>query len=223
MVMTNMGKSNGIDVVAVDSRDVFSAKEGWQMEASREIAELATALSKAQGVVEGAKKAKDNPAFKGVKYANLEAVWDAIREPFTKEGLSIVQFPCEAPAGHIGLRTILLHKSGQYLEERFYMPMKDASNPQAAGSAITYARRYSLMAVAGIAPEDDDGNQAAKVDVAGLKASFYAAFKAATSVDEMKAVAIDCKNSPLPPSDKTELLLAFSIEIKQAANKQVGV
>ena len=124
------------------------------------IKELAAAFSRAQGKVENATKASNNPHFKS-KYADLAQVWDTIREAFTSEGLAIIQFPCEAGEGRIGIRTIITHASGQSLEERFSMGLKDPSNPQAAGSAYTYARRYSLMAVCGIGSEDDDGNAAA--------------------------------------------------------------
>lgn len=225
--MVPIGKANGIEVFVAEtpkSVEVYSERKGWSKMYSDNIAELATALARAQAVVEGAKKEATNPAFArggsgGTKYANLEAVWDAIREPFTKEGLSIVQFPCEAPVGYIGLRTVLLHKSGQFLEDRFYMPLKDATNPQAAGSAITYARRYSLMAVAGIAPVDDDGNEAATVDTKGLVKQFRADFEAAVTVDEKKAVAINLRNSPLAPDDKTPLLTEFGNTIKQLMGK----
>lgn len=121
---------------------------------------LASALSALQGELENVAKEKNNPHFKS-KYADLASVWDTIRGPLAKNGLAIVQLPCEAPLGQVGLRTIILHTSGETLEDRFFMPLRKADDPQAAGSAITYARRYSLMGAVGIAPEDDDGNGAA--------------------------------------------------------------
>jgi hypothetical protein len=131
--------------------------------------ELATALAKAQGAIEGAKKGRRNDHFRS-SYADLASVWDACREALSENGLSVVQFPIEAPVGHVGLRTILLHQSGQFLEDKFFMPVKDASNPQAVGSALTYARRYALASAVGIAPEDDDGNAAAARGAAAYKA-----------------------------------------------------
>ena len=122
-------------------------------------AELFAALSRAQGNVENAKKLSNNPHFKS-KYADLATIWDVIREPFTNEGLSVLQLPCAAPTGSVGLTTTLCHKSGQFVSDSFFLALKDASNPQQAGSAFTYMKRYSLLGVAGIASEDDDGNAA---------------------------------------------------------------
>ena len=121
--------------------------------------ELYTALSNAQGKIENAKKTSLNPHFKS-KYTDLAAVWDACREAMTSEGLAVIQLPCEAPPGQVGLLTIITHKSGQSMQEKFFMPVAQANNPQAVGSALTYAKRYALLGAAGIAPEDDDGNAA---------------------------------------------------------------
>jgi len=137
----------------------YSSKKGWVT--VNVLNELGTALAKAQAKIENVKKGNTNPHFRS-KYADLASVWDAIREPLTSEGLSVVQVPCEAPVGHIGIRTILLHKSGQSIEDKFFMALKDPSNPQVIGSALTYGKRYSLLGLAGLGPEDDDGN-AAKV------------------------------------------------------------
>ncbi len=124
-----------------------------------EKAELFAALARAQGNVENAKKLSNNPHFKS-KYADLATIWDVIREPFTNEGLSVLQLPCEAQPGSVGLTTTLCHKSGQFVSDSFFLALKDASNPQQAGSAFTYMKRYALLGVAGIASEDDDGNAA---------------------------------------------------------------
>jgi hypothetical protein len=127
------------------------------MKASQSISALAAALAKAQGVIEGATKGKVNPAFRS-KYADLAAVWDAIREPLTKNGLSLVQMP-DIFEGEPVLVTRLLHESGEWLEGTYPLrPVKE--DPQGYGSAISYARRYAAMAVLGVCPEDDDGNAA---------------------------------------------------------------
>ena len=128
------------------------------MKASANIASLAAALAKAQAVIEGAIKDKANPAFRS-RYADLAAVWDAIREPLTKNGLSLVQMPDTNDVNEPVLVTRLLHASGEWLEGTYPLnPVKQ--DPQGYGSAITYARRYAAMAVCGVAPEDDDGNAA---------------------------------------------------------------
>lgn len=121
--------------------------------------ELFAALAKAQGEIGGAKKDTANPFHKS-KYADLASVWEAIREPFSKNGLSIVQEPFDGPEGCVGLRTTLGHTSGAQMTSAFTQKLKDATNPQVVGSALTYMRRYALMAVAGVAPVDDDGNEA---------------------------------------------------------------
>lgn len=125
---------------------------------SATLAKLAEALCKAQGQMEGAAKDSVNPHFKN-KYADLAAVWDAIRKPLAANGLSIVQFPRTVQGG-VEIETTLLHTSGEFLRDALWMPCSK-NDAQGIGSAITYGRRYALMAVCGIAPvEDDDGNAA---------------------------------------------------------------
>ena len=130
------------------------------MKHSESIKELATALAKAQGELEGAKKDSANPFFKS-KYADLSSVVDAIKASFPTNGLSYVQTVVTAEHG-VGVETMLMHSSGEWLRgEPFFIPV-NKSDAQGFGSALTYARRYSLSAVAGIKAEDDDGNAAAK-------------------------------------------------------------
>lgn len=126
---------------------------------SEQIKDIATALAKAQAEIEGAKKDSTNPHFKS-SYADLASVWDACRKALTGNGLSVVQGPM-SDEGRVGVTTMLMHSSGQWLESTFFMrPTKD--DPQGAGSALTYARRYALAAMVGVAPEDDDGNAASE-------------------------------------------------------------
>jgi hypothetical protein len=127
------------------------------MNKSENIAELAKALNKAQGEMSGAKKKSANPFFKS-KFADLNSVVDAVRIPFHENGLSYSQFPI-SQEGMVGVETILMHESGEWLSQQLLLPIVK-NDPQAAGSAITYARRYSLQAVAGIPAEDDDGESA---------------------------------------------------------------
>lgn len=126
---------------------------------SENINELAAALAKAQGQIEGAKKDSANPFFKST-YADLASVWDACRKQLSDNGLSIIQCPEEAENG-IAIETMLLHSSGQWKSGRYVIPVAK-NDAQAMGSAITYGRRYALAAMVGIAPEDDDGNAATK-------------------------------------------------------------
>lgn len=127
------------------------------MRQSDSINELAAAMSKAQSEMGGAVKDSANPFFKS-KYADLTSVVKAIKEPFANHGLSYTQFPCAAD-GCVGVITRLMHASGQWLESEYMLPMVK-NDPQAAGSAITYARRYALQAMAGIPTADDDAEAA---------------------------------------------------------------
>ena len=127
------------------------------MNMSDDIAELATALAKAQGEIQDASKGAENPYYKS-KYADLAAVRSVIREPLAKNGLSIVQLP-KTMDGGVEVQTMLLHSSGQYISSNLFMPAAK-SDAHGVGSAITYARRYSLMSILSLATEDDDGNAA---------------------------------------------------------------
>lgn len=131
-------------------------------EHSDSIKQLAAALAKVQAALQPAIKDKNNPAFKGAKYADLNAVWDVCRQPLTENGLSVAQMPVGNDSGRIGLTTMLMHESGEWLANTVYVRLaKD--DPQGAGSGLTYLRRYSLAAMVGIvADEDDDGNAASQ-------------------------------------------------------------
>ena len=127
------------------------------MNTSSSIANLAEALSKAQGAMRNAPKDSANPFFKS-KYADLASVSDACRAELAANGLAVAQLP-EIRDGKLVLSYVLMHASGEWISGELEMtPIK--SDPQGVGSAITYARRYSLAAITGIATEDDDGNAA---------------------------------------------------------------
>jgi hypothetical protein len=128
------------------------------MNSSEQINELATALAKAQAEMKNATLNKVNPHFKS-KYADLAAIRDAIVPILAKHGLSIVQ-GTTAGGAFLVVITRLMHSSGQWLQSD-YPITNDTNKPQAMGSALTYARRYSLAAMGVIAAEeDDDGNAA---------------------------------------------------------------
>lgn len=127
---------------------------------SDSINEVAAALCKAQAELKH--PLKKNTAGSGsfsYTYADLPAVIDSIVAAFTKQGLSFTQFPSvDTKEKVVEVTTMLMHNSGQYLSSTIQMGLTD-TKPQTIGSAITYARRYSLSAMAGIASEtDDDGN-----------------------------------------------------------------
>jgi hypothetical protein len=117
------------------------------------------ALAAAQAAMGPALKQAVNPAFKS-KYADLASVMEACLPALTANGICVMQPTGEDEVGRY-VKTILAHVSGETVECR--VPLIVSKNDmQGYGSAVTYARRYGLMSMAGIAPEDDDGNAAAK-------------------------------------------------------------
>jgi hypothetical protein len=129
------------------------------MNKSESIAALSKAFAKAQPAIEGAVKDKTNPHFRS-KYADLGAVTDAIKPALQGTGLSFVQV-CHDAQDAAKVETIILHESGEWLSCGAVSVPVSKSDAQGYGSALTYARRYSLSAAFGVAPEDDDGNAAA--------------------------------------------------------------
>jgi hypothetical protein len=128
------------------------------MNKSENIGELAAALCKAQTKMKSAVKDKANPFFKS-SYADLSSVWDACKAELAANGLAISQHPTTDSTGSVIVETVLIHSSGQWMSSA--LAMKPTKNdPQAYGSAITYARRYALAAVVGVVTDDDDGNEA---------------------------------------------------------------
>jgi len=122
--------------------------------------EIAEAFVLAQSKFAPALKKADNPYF-GSKYADLAACIEAVIDALHDNGIALMQHTAETDKGVI-VQTVFLHRSGQTLEAgRIFVPAAQ-NNSQAFGSALTYARRYSLMSACGIAPEDDDGNAASK-------------------------------------------------------------
>ena len=131
------------------------------MQTSEQIKDIATALAKAQAAMHGATKDGKNPAFKS-SYATLSSVIEAARGPLTENGIAFIQSPGEMMEGGIAVTTTLMHTSGQWMRSTITMPVRDRNNSQAVGSAVTYACRYSLMAMLGLPPVDDDGEAASR-------------------------------------------------------------
>ena len=127
------------------------------MNHSSAINEIALALSKAQEAIQDAEKSSDNPFFK-TKYADLSSVLNEIRAVFPKNGLALVQSPFTAENGNIGVTTMVVHSSGQWMSDSIDIPAQGKNLAQESGSVITYLRRYSASAFAGIAQADSDAN-----------------------------------------------------------------
>lgn len=131
------------------------------MKRSDSTKEIGTALAKVQGELEGAKKDSTNPHFKS-HYANLASIVESLKKTLPKHGLSYAQTIVANIEG-AGVETLLMHSSGEWLlGDPFILPATKI-DPQGFGSCITYSRRYSLAAITGMAPEDDDdANDASK-------------------------------------------------------------
>lgn len=161
---------------------------------SSEIGELAAALAAAQGEFTFA--AKDSVADMGTKggrrkYADLQSVLEAVRDGLAKNGLAVIQAPMPNASG-ITLRTTLAHKSGQWIASELTLPNDRMGGIQGMGSALTYARRYALAAMVGVAQDDDDGE--------GAMAASKAAEKERVQHTRQQAKA----NNPDPLTDKQQ-------------------
>lgn len=131
------------------------------MEKSESIKNLSISLAKFQEKVKNPANTAKNPFFKS-KYAPLDEVLNTVRPILSECGLSIIQAP-SGDGEYITVTTLLLHESGEWIEPEPLTLKADKATAQGAGSAITYARRYSLSAILGISSEDDDdGNYASE-------------------------------------------------------------
>jgi hypothetical protein len=126
------------------------------MEQSESIKALSMALAKFHSQVGKIAKDAKNPFFKS-NYASLSHILQEVSEPLQSAGLVIAQFP-----DGTGLVTMLIHsESGEYISSNYTMPVAKQNDPQAVGSAITYARRYAVSSILSLNVSDDDGNAAA--------------------------------------------------------------
>ena len=126
---------------------------------SESIANLAAALVTAQAKMGAAKKSAQNPHLRN-KYADLSSVWEAGAEHLHANGIAVLQGVSGAE-GTVTVATRLLHSSGEWIEDAVTLPYQESkgiNSAQAAGSAITYARRYGLSAILSLPTEDDDGS-----------------------------------------------------------------
>ena len=165
----------------------FNPNLGRQMNKSESIAGLAAALAKAQGAMKGAVKDSANPFFKS-KYADLASVVEAIRAAFSANGLSYIQTVQSSELDEVRVETMILHSSGEWISCGVLALPVSKNDAQGYGSALTYARRYSLSAAVGVAPEDDDGNAAVAAKPTVDYTKHLVALAAAPSMDDLQAV-----------------------------------
>jgi len=129
------------------------------MKQSEQINELAAALAKAQAVMPKAKMSGINSRFadkatgKSGAYATLDDIRDAVKNTLTANGISYTQHPYSIN-GEVGVETMLIHSSGQWMRSRFGVPSAK-HDPQAYGSLLTYVRKFALAAAAGVSTQED--------------------------------------------------------------------
>lgn len=172
---------------------------------------IATALVKAQKAFGPALKSSTNPHFKS-RYADLSACVEAVIEGLNEAGIALIQRTSEDLNG-VTVETVFIHESGEMLEcGKLHVPASK-QDPQGYGSALTYARRYSLMAACGIAPEDDDGNAATRKPIPTPDITDHlAAIEASGNSDELAVVYKDALNA----CEGNQALQAKVIQAKKA-------
>jgi hypothetical protein len=212
------------------------------MTQSSSIGELAKALAAAQGKMRDAAYDRTNPHFRN-RYATLASVRAAITPALSEHGLAVVQTTEAGAEGAVVVVTTLMHSSGEWIDGRMEMPVakRDA---QGVGSALTYARRYALAAIVGVASdEDDDGEEAVgrsrqiiattNGEAGAQRAAIVAAMEeprpaeteeafaermgAATDAAALAKVAADVHRSKLPASAKKRLHKPYSAAVARIA------
>lgn len=164
---------------------------------SESIAKLAASLVKAQREMSNAKKDAKNPFFKSV-YADLNSVREAVTPALHDQGISVLQLNLHENGKNF-VRTTLLHESGEYICSDTEIVVKEASNPQALGSAISYARRYGLSSMLSVGAQDDDGE-------GGMGRQSFTVSKASTAPAQTTATPAKSPNpfAPAPAAPKQE-------------------
>lgn len=178
---------------------------------------IAAALVKAQKAFAPALKTNTNPHFRS-KYVALDGCIEAVIDALNANGIFLSQ-PTRECADGVTVETIFIHESGETYNAGVLHVPATKHDAQGYGSALTYARRYSLMAACGIAPEDDDGNRAVKKPDDGLvtfEAEYLDAIREA-SLDGLESLQAAFKALPNKPG-KSEFWAKHSKALKEAAN-----
>lgn len=168
------------------------------MRTSESIGEIAKALAAAQAGMGNADLDSENPHYKS-KYASLASIRDATVPILAKNGIAVTQTPSATESGSLILTTRFSHSSGEWIEGSYPVAF---DKPQAMGSALTYAKRYSLASMCTIAAEqDDDGNLAQESAPAKLKANGK---PKGPNIDELRELAQAGKSRGVTPEEMTE-------------------
>lgn len=176
--------------------------------------QIAPAFIKAKKAFGPALKAKVNPAFKS-KYADLAACLEAVDEALLLNGIALIQETFDDATG-VTVETVFLHESGEMIRGgKLHVPATKL-DAQGYGSALSYCRRYSLMAACGIAAEDDDGNAASKpppkavIDISDA----LLAIREADDMDTLKKIFLGAFNKA-DPAQQAELTDAKDLRKEQ--------
>jgi hypothetical protein len=176
-----------------------------------EMNNIAKAFVAAKREFAPALKTSTNPHFKS-KYADLAGCLEAVNEALLNHGIALLQETSEDATG-VTVETVFMHESGETIRGgKLHVPASK-QDPQGYGSALTYARRYSVMAACGIAAEDDDGNAATKkykyVMDADVFNNYLVAVETADSLDSLKThYAIALKACGTDPELKSQIIAA---------------
>lgn len=173
--------------------------------------QIATALVKAQRAFAPALKTSTNPHFRS-RYADLAACVEAVIDALNANGIALIQRTHDSDNG-VAVETLLVHESGESISGGILHVPAAKHDPQGYGSALTYARRYSLMAACGIAPEDDDANAASKTRPAAIPRNAGAS----VSQDQNNAPGVD----PAPSKEDIERAAGIIRACKTLVNLQV--
>lgn len=174
-------------------------------ETSEQIGEITKALVTAQLAMKAAVKDAKNPHLKN-RYADLSSVREAVLPVFLAQGIAVTQGAAIGQAGYVAVVTQFSHVSGQWMRSRVEVPYQESKGmniAQAYGSALSYARRYALSAMACVIAEDDDGNGAApptrEREPVQAESTIITAIRTAGSLEELRAIAARVGKSP--PAD----------------------
>lgn len=187
--------------------------EHLQVSMSPTIGKIAASIAKAQAAMgpaikdrEGIIQGKEGKPGYRYGYATLAACFEAL-QPFADNGIAIVQIPLDGGNNGIRVATYLLHESEEWIRGELWMPAS-TSTPQGFGGALTYARRYCLQALTGLAADDDDGSYSEQQ----TRHTPQAAPQQANGNGGAKA-------APKPPVDQDELVIDFGKKIAAAPSK----
>lgn len=184
---------------------------------------IATAFVQAQKAFGPALKSSTNPHFRS-RYADLSACVEAVIDALNSHGIALMQQTSECADG-VTVETVLIHESGESLSSgKLHVPASK-HDAQGYGSALTYARRYSLMAACGIAPEDDDGNAATRpaknINPATMAAHIADIADSANSEELNKAYALAYAACDGDASWQAKVIAAKKARIEKAKAEKV--